>query len=112
MCLIGDAAHAPLPYIGQGAAISIEDAVVLAKCLRDIPNIEESFAKFESLRKGRAEKIVKESQKSAKIYLKTGLWGNYFVFSRFLFYRNLILNGDRIGYFHTKLIGIKKSHES
>lgn len=85
MCLIGDAAHAPLPYIGQGASISMEDAVVLAKCLRDIPNIEQSFAKFEFLRKERAEKIVKESQKSAKIYLNTGFMGKLFrVFSFFI----------------------------
>jgi len=85
VCLIGDAAHATLPYIGQGASISMEDAVVLAKCLRDIPNLEQSFTKFESLRKERAEKIVKESQKSAKIYLKTGFMGRLFrVFSFFI----------------------------
>lgn len=33
--VIGDAAHAPSPTSGQGASLSIEDAVVLAKCLRD-----------------------------------------------------------------------------
>jgi salicylate hydroxylase len=31
--VIGDAAHATLPHLGQGANVSIEDAVVLAECL-------------------------------------------------------------------------------
>ena len=37
MVVIGDAAHAPSPTSGQGASLAIEDAVVLAKCLRDLP---------------------------------------------------------------------------
>ena len=37
MIVIGDAAHAPSPTSGQGASLSVEDAVVLAKSLRDAP---------------------------------------------------------------------------
>ena len=37
MVIIGDAAHAPSPSSGQGASMATEDAVVLAKCLRDLP---------------------------------------------------------------------------
>ena len=74
-CLIGDAAHATSPHIGQGAAASMEDAVVLAKCLRDISDFKQSFVKFESLRKERAEKIVREAQKSGKIFLRSGILG-------------------------------------
>ena len=70
ICIIGDAAHATSPHIGQGAAASMEDAIVLAKCLRDIPDLDESFTKFEKLRKPRVEKIVKESQTSAKFFLR------------------------------------------
>jgi 2-polyprenyl-6-methoxyphenol hydroxylase-like FAD-dependent oxidoreductase len=33
--LLGDAAHPMLPFMGQGAAQSIEDALVLARCLAD-----------------------------------------------------------------------------
>ncbi|MGH6855637.1 MAG: FAD-dependent monooxygenase, partial [Aestuariivirga sp.] len=33
VALIGDAAHASLPYLAQGAAMALEDACVLAKCL-------------------------------------------------------------------------------
>jgi len=37
MAIIGDAAHAPSPTSGQGASLACEDAVILAKCLRDLP---------------------------------------------------------------------------
>jgi FAD-dependent urate hydroxylase len=58
MIVIGDAAHAPTPTSGQGASLSIEDAVVLAKCLRDLPH-EEAFLAYERLRRARVERIVK-----------------------------------------------------
>ena len=61
VCLIGDAAHTTSPYIGQGAAMAMEDAVVLAMCLRDIPTIQLAFSTFEKLRKERTEKVVKLS---------------------------------------------------
>ena len=68
ICLIGDAAHATSPYVGQGAAMAMEDAVILSMCLRDIPDVNDAFTKFEKLRKKRTEKIVKTSQQSGKIY--------------------------------------------
>ena len=34
ICLIGDAAHPPVPYIGQGAMMAMEDVGVLARLLR------------------------------------------------------------------------------
>lgn len=59
MIVIGDAAHAPSPTSGQGASLSIEDAVVLAQCLRDLPDHKQAFARFETLRRPRVEQIVK-----------------------------------------------------
>jgi 2-polyprenyl-6-methoxyphenol hydroxylase-like FAD-dependent oxidoreductase len=59
MIVIGDAAHAPSPTSGQGASLSIEDAVVLAKCLRDLPSPQEAFAQFEAARRPRVERIIK-----------------------------------------------------
>jgi 2-polyprenyl-6-methoxyphenol hydroxylase-like FAD-dependent oxidoreductase len=59
MVVIGDAAHAPSPTSGQGASLSIEDGVVLAKCLRDLPSPEAAFARFEALRRPRVERIIK-----------------------------------------------------
>ncbi|MDQ3733408.1 MAG: FAD-dependent monooxygenase [Actinomycetota bacterium] len=59
MIVIGDAAHAPSPTSGQGASLSIEDAVVLAKCLRDLPDPQAAFAQFEAARRPRVERIIK-----------------------------------------------------
>lgn len=59
MIVIGDAAHAPSPTSGQGASLSIEDAVVLAKCLRDLPTVPAAFASFEAQRRPRVERIIK-----------------------------------------------------
>src|ERR1700730_644514 len=55
--LLGDAAHAISPSSGQGASMALEDAVVLAKCLRDIPDLEQAFATFEHLRRPRTLKM-------------------------------------------------------
>ncbi|GAB3989254.1 FAD-dependent monooxygenase [Spirosoma daeguense] len=63
VCLLGDAAHATAPHIGQGASLALEDAVVLAKCLRDLPDPVSAFAKFQSLRQARVQKIVREARK-------------------------------------------------
>jgi 2-polyprenyl-6-methoxyphenol hydroxylase-like FAD-dependent oxidoreductase len=59
MIVTGDAAHAPSPTSGQGASLSIEDAVMLATCLRDLPTPEAAFGRFESLRRPRVERIIK-----------------------------------------------------
>lgn len=56
--LIGDAAHATSPSAGQGTSQALEDAVVLAQCVRDIPNLEDAFAAYEQIRRKRAEKVV------------------------------------------------------
>lgn len=56
--IIGDAAHAPASATGQGASLAIEDAVVLALCLRDAPSVSQAFAGYEDLRRPRAERVV------------------------------------------------------
>jgi FAD-dependent urate hydroxylase len=58
MVIIGDAAHAPSPSSGQGASMAAEDAVVLAKSLRDLPDIPRALAAYEGLRRKRVERIV------------------------------------------------------
>lgn len=60
--MIGDAIHAVSPNAGQGASLALEDALVLAKCLRDIDDAERAFARFEALRRERVERIVKYSR--------------------------------------------------
>ena len=58
MIVIGDAAHATAPSSGQGASMAIEDAVVLARCLRDLPETRRAFAAYERLRRRRVERVV------------------------------------------------------
>ncbi|HYW90216.1 MAG TPA: FAD-dependent monooxygenase, partial [Chloroflexota bacterium] len=58
LIIVGDAAHAPSPTSGQGASIAMEDGVVLAQCLRDLPSIPEAFVAYERLRRARVERIV------------------------------------------------------
>ncbi|MFJ3714568.1 FAD-dependent oxidoreductase [Streptomyces sp. NPDC090057] len=53
--LLGDAAHAASPATGQGAAMALEDAVVLAKALRDLPDPRTAFTVYERHRRPRAE---------------------------------------------------------
>ena len=62
--LIGDAAHAVSPNAGQGASMALEDAMYLAKLLRDgKDDYAKVFLQFEGDRKGRVEKIVAEGRK-------------------------------------------------
>jgi 2-polyprenyl-6-methoxyphenol hydroxylase-like FAD-dependent oxidoreductase len=62
--IIGDAAHAVSPSAGQGASMAIEDAVTLAKCLRDIPDVSLAFARYEELRRDRVERIVAQGRRN------------------------------------------------
>jgi 2-polyprenyl-6-methoxyphenol hydroxylase-like FAD-dependent oxidoreductase len=71
MVIVGDAAHATSPSSGQGASIAIEDAVVLAKCLRDKPNIGSAFAAYERLRRERVERVGGSGQTER---LRQGSW--------------------------------------
>ncbi|MFE9453734.1 FAD-dependent oxidoreductase [Streptomyces sp. NPDC006739] len=53
--LVGDAAHAASPATGQGASMALEDAVVLAKSLRDTPDTAAALALYEAHRRPRVE---------------------------------------------------------
>jgi 6-hydroxynicotinate 3-monooxygenase len=57
--LIGDACHPMLPYMAQGASSSMEDAVVLARCLdgQDVDGFANAFRRFEINRKERTSRI-------------------------------------------------------
>jgi 2-polyprenyl-6-methoxyphenol hydroxylase-like FAD-dependent oxidoreductase len=56
--LVGDAIHAVSPTAGQGASLAMEDAIVLAQCLRDLPEGEQAFTTYERLRRARVERVV------------------------------------------------------
>jgi 2-polyprenyl-6-methoxyphenol hydroxylase-like FAD-dependent oxidoreductase len=69
MIIVGDAAHAASPASGQGASMAIEDAVTLGRCLRDIPDLPQALAAYESLRRERVEAVVRQGKRngSAKV---------------------------------------------
>lgn len=55
--LIGDAAHAMLPFQAQGAAMAIEDAAILAPLLMTEPDADSAFQRFVALRRARVERV-------------------------------------------------------
>ncbi|WP_431280895.1 FAD-dependent monooxygenase [Humitalea sp. 24SJ18S-53] len=59
VALLGDACHPMSPYMAQGAAMALEDAVILARCLGEagIDGIEAAFRRYEANRKPRATDI-------------------------------------------------------
>ncbi len=64
--LVGDAIHAVSPNAGQGASLAVEDAIVLAKCLRDIPSLEQAFTTYEQLRRARVERMVRHGRNAGQ----------------------------------------------
>ena len=63
--LVGDAAHAPSPSAGQGAAMALEDAVVLADAVAAAPDLAAGLATYEHRRRGRVERIVRAGARSS-----------------------------------------------
>jgi 2-polyprenyl-6-methoxyphenol hydroxylase-like FAD-dependent oxidoreductase len=57
--LLGDAAHAMTPDLGQGACQAIEDAVALADCLKGTTNIAEALKNYEKRRVTRTNRITR-----------------------------------------------------
>ncbi|EZH74283.1 monooxygenase [Aquimarina atlantica] len=66
VCLIGDAAHAMTPNMGQGACQAIEDAYILSECLSKY-EVHQAFATFQKLRLPKAHQVVKASWMLGKI---------------------------------------------
>jgi len=59
VCLVGDAAHAVVPFYGQGMNAAFEDCVVLDECLEEFPeNREHAFAKYFRRRKENADALA------------------------------------------------------
>ncbi|QDA59150.1 FAD-dependent monooxygenase [Hymenobacter jejuensis] len=65
--LLGDAAHATTPNLGQGAGQAVEDAAVLAACLSRQPKPEDAFREFERLRRPRTTRVVKLSWQMGRV---------------------------------------------
>jgi 2-polyprenyl-6-methoxyphenol hydroxylase-like FAD-dependent oxidoreductase len=62
--LIGDAAHATSPMMGQGGAMAIEDAVVLAECLGEGTDVDEAVDRFIARRRERSHGSTSRAARS------------------------------------------------
>src|ERR1700730_16776934 len=75
--LMGDAAHAMLPFAAQGAGMAIEDAAVLAKCLRESqneggPTIPAAMQRYARLRRSRVARMQRTARGAGRTYHLTG----------------------------------------
>ncbi len=68
--LLGDACHPMTPYMAQGAAQAIEDAAILARCLKSDGDVETAFARYEAHRKPRTSRI--QAISSANTWMQGG----------------------------------------
>jgi len=66
VCLLGDAAHATTPNMGQGACQAIEDAYILSECLHKF-DTNKAFRAYQKLRISKAHQVVKASWTLGKI---------------------------------------------
>jgi len=55
--LLGDACHPMMPYMAQGGASALEDAAVLARCVRDVDDVGEAFRRYEATRLERTARL-------------------------------------------------------
>jgi salicylate hydroxylase len=66
--MLGDAVHATLPYMAQGAAMAIEDAAVLARALELPLPLSQRLRAYERHRAPRTARVVEESNEMGELY--------------------------------------------
>jgi 6-hydroxynicotinate 3-monooxygenase len=71
--LLGDACHPMTPYMAQGAAMAIEDAAVLSRCLGGVERdgIADAFLRFEATRQERTARVQQTSRTNTWLKEKT-----------------------------------------
>jgi salicylate hydroxylase len=77
VALLGDAAHAMLPFAAQGAGMAIEDAAVLAKCLSETrgdngAGIPAALQRYAQLRRARVARVQRTARRNGRIYHLAG----------------------------------------
>ena len=70
--LLGDAAHAGPPTLAQGAAMGIEDGVVLAECLAAIADVASAFSSFRQRRHARVRTTMEASMTISEAQMAPG----------------------------------------
>ena len=66
--LLGDAAHATLPFMASGAAMAIEDARILQRALDQAPNVGQGLQLYQRNRLARTAKIQSMSTQLGRLY--------------------------------------------
>jgi salicylate hydroxylase len=66
--LMGDAAHPMLPFLGSGAAMAIEDAVVLARAFESAVSIDDALRRYVTARYERTTHVMLKSREAAQAY--------------------------------------------
>jgi 6-hydroxynicotinate 3-monooxygenase len=71
--LLGDACHPMTPYMAQGAAMAIEDAAVLSRCLDGVERegVADAFRRFEATRRERTTRVQETSRRNTWLKEKT-----------------------------------------
>jgi len=67
--LIGDAAHAGPPHMGEGGCMAMEDALVLAEVLRSEQSIEEALDAYVTRRRPRTDWVQQQSRAAAQAWI-------------------------------------------
>ena len=71
---MGDAAHPMLPFLAQGAAMAIEDAVVAARCLARMPDdAEAALRSYSAVRGARTRKVQRQAARNGERYHLAGV---------------------------------------
>jgi salicylate hydroxylase len=75
--LLGDAAHAMLPFAAQGAGMAIEDAAVLAKVMSEgtmetAAQVTAALKRYARLRRTRVTRVQRAARKQGQIYHYAG----------------------------------------
>jgi salicylate hydroxylase len=68
VALLGDAAHAMLPFAAQGAGMAIEDAAVLAQCMGDGSDVPAALQRYAAVRRPRVRRVQRTARQSGRIY--------------------------------------------
>ncbi len=66
--LLGDAAHATLPFMASGAAMAIEDARVLQRALDETDSVSDGLNLYQVSRIERTKRIQKDSARAGSLY--------------------------------------------
>ncbi|MFJ9453526.1 FAD-dependent monooxygenase [Kitasatospora sp. NPDC101447] len=67
IALLGDAAHAMTPHLGQGACQALEDAVTLAAALAGERTVEDALARYDAVRRPRSQTVARDARRAGRM---------------------------------------------